>query len=57
MFNRDRIRLYLHPFSPQETRVKIKSTSTILYFRNWEETVEFYRTGLKLPVLSSNECE
>jgi hypothetical protein len=35
--------------------VKIKSTNTILYCRNWQETVEFYRTGLKLLVLSSNE--
>lgn len=35
--------------------MKIKSTNTILYCRNWEQTVEFYRTGLKLPVLSSNE--
>jgi predicted enzyme related to lactoylglutathione lyase len=35
--------------------VKIKSTNTILYCKKWEETVEFYRTGLKLRVLSSNE--
>jgi catechol 2,3-dioxygenase-like lactoylglutathione lyase family enzyme len=35
--------------------VKIKATNTILYCRSWEATVEFYRTGLKLPVLSSNE--
>jgi catechol 2,3-dioxygenase-like lactoylglutathione lyase family enzyme len=35
--------------------VKIKSTNTILYCKKWEETVEFYRTGLKLLVLSSNE--
>jgi predicted enzyme related to lactoylglutathione lyase len=35
--------------------VKIKSTNTILYCKNWQETVEFYRTGLKLPVISSNE--
>ena len=35
--------------------MKIKSTNTILYCRNWQETVEFYRTGLKLLVLSSNE--
>lgn len=33
----------------------IKSTNTILYCRNWQETVEFYRTGLRLLVLSSNE--
>ena len=35
--------------------MKIKSTNTILYCRKWQETVEFYRTGLKLLVLSSNE--
>jgi predicted enzyme related to lactoylglutathione lyase len=35
--------------------VKIKSTNTILYCKKWEETVEFYRTGLKLLVISSNE--
>ncbi len=35
--------------------MKIKSTNTILYCKNWQETVEFYRTGLKLRVLSSNE--
>ena len=35
--------------------MKIKSTNTILYCTNWEATVEFYRTGLKLPVLSSTE--
>ena len=33
--------------------MKIKATNTILYCRKWEETVEFYRSGLKLPVLSS----
>ena len=35
--------------------MKIKSTNTILYCKKWEETVKFYRTGLKLLVLSSNE--
>ena len=35
--------------------MKIKATNTILYCRNWEQTVEFYRTGLKLPVLFSTE--
>ena len=35
--------------------MKIKSTNTILYCRKWDETIEFYRTGLKLLVLSSNE--
>ena len=43
------------PSLSQEARVKIKSTNTILYCRNWEQTVEFYRTGLRLPVLSSME--
>ena len=38
-----------------EPRVKIKSTNTILYCRNWEATVAFYRSRLKLPVLSSTE--
>jgi catechol-2,3-dioxygenase len=41
--------------SLQETHVKIKSTNTILYCKKWDETVEFYRTGLKLLVLSSTE--
>lgn len=35
--------------------MKIKSTNTILYCKKWQETVEFYRTGLKLLELSSNE--
>ena len=35
--------------------MKIKATNTILYCKNWQETVEFYRTGLKLLVLSSND--
>ena len=35
--------------------MKIKSTNTILYCKKWEETVEFYRTGLKLLELSFNE--
>lgn len=35
--------------------MKIKSTNTILYCKKWEETVEFYRTSLKLLVISSNE--
>ena len=35
--------------------MKIKATNTVLYCTNWQETVEFYRTGLKLLVLSSNE--
>jgi predicted enzyme related to lactoylglutathione lyase len=35
--------------------VKIKATNTILYCRNWQETVEFYQSRLKLLVLSSND--
>ena len=35
--------------------MKIKATNTILYCKNWQKTVDFYRTGLKLLVLSSNE--
>jgi catechol 2,3-dioxygenase-like lactoylglutathione lyase family enzyme len=35
--------------------LKIKSTNTILFCKKWEETVEFYRTVLKLPVIFSNE--
>jgi catechol 2,3-dioxygenase-like lactoylglutathione lyase family enzyme len=35
--------------------VKIKSTNTILYCRNREQMVGFYRTGLQLPVLFSRE--
>ena len=35
--------------------MKIKSTNTILYCKNWQETVEFYRTSLQLQVLSANE--
>ena len=29
---------------------EIKATNTILYCRKWEETVEFYRDHLRLPV-------
>ncbi len=35
--------------------MKIKATNTILYCKKWEETVAFYRDGLKLPILSSND--
>jgi catechol 2,3-dioxygenase-like lactoylglutathione lyase family enzyme len=31
------------------------SSNTILYCRQWEKTVEFYRDGLNLPVLYSND--
>lgn len=35
--------------------MKIKSINTILYCKKWEDTVAFYRTGLKLLVISSND--
>jgi hypothetical protein len=35
--------------------VKIKATNTILYCKKWEEAIAFYRDGLKLSILSSNE--
>lgn len=35
--------------------MKIKSTNTILYYKKWEDTVTFYRTSLKLLVISSND--
>src|SRR5688572_11526162 len=55
MFNRDRIQQTFILSFHQEPHVKIKSINTILYCKKWQETVEFYRTGLKLLVLSSNE--
>ena len=33
----------------------IKTTNTILYCRKWEETVEFYRDHLRLPVSFSTD--
>lgn len=36
-------------------KMKIKAANTILYCRNWQETVAFYRDGIKLLVLSSND--
>ncbi len=33
----------------------IKTVNTILYCRNWRETVDFYQTKLKLPVTASFE--
>lgn len=33
--------------------IKIKSSNTILYCKKWEETVSFYHSLLKLPVLTS----
>jgi catechol-2,3-dioxygenase len=53
--NCDRISPDFHTFFVTGTHVKIKSTNTILYCKKWQETVEFYRTGLKLLELSSNE--
>lgn len=35
--------------------MKIKAANTILYCKKWGETVDFYRDGLKLRVLSSTE--
>lgn len=35
--------------------MKIKAANTILYCRNWQETVSFYRDGIKLLMLSSND--
>lgn len=35
--------------------MKVKAANTILYCRNWQETVAFYRDGIKLLVLSSND--
>ncbi|MDC7228244.1 MAG: VOC family protein [Spirochaetales bacterium] len=32
-----------------------KSVNTILYCRNWNETVDFYKNGMKLPELFRNE--
>lgn len=35
--------------------MKIKAANTILYCKNWQETVAFYRDGIKLLLLSSND--
>jgi len=35
--------------------LKIKAVNTILYCRKWQETVAFYRDGIQLLVLSSND--
>ena len=34
--------------------MKIKAANTILYCEKWQETVDFYRNGLKLLIISSN---
>ena len=35
--------------------MKIKAANTILYCKKWRETVAFYKDGLKLLAISSNE--
>ena len=35
--------------------MKFKAVNTILYCKKWQETVDFYRYGLKLLVISSND--
>ncbi len=35
--------------------MKIKAVNTILYCKKWQETIAFYKDGLKLLVISSNE--
>ncbi len=35
--------------------MKIKAANTILYCKKWQETIAFYRDGLKLLAISSNE--
>ena len=35
--------------------MKIKAANTILYCKNWSETVDFYKDGLKLPLISSTD--
>ena len=35
--------------------MKLKAVNTILYCRKWEETVSFYRDGLKLHMLSATD--
>ncbi len=35
--------------------MKIKAANTILYCKKWQETIAFYKDGLKLLAISSNE--
>ena len=35
--------------------MKIKAANTILYCKKWRETIAFYKDGLKLLVISSND--
>ena len=35
--------------------MKIKAANTILYCEKWQETVAFYKNGLKLLIISSND--
>jgi catechol 2,3-dioxygenase-like lactoylglutathione lyase family enzyme len=36
-------------------KLNLKSTNTILYCNKWQETVDFYRHGLKLPITFSSD--
>ena len=45
-----------YPFHVSEHNImKIKTVNTIFYCRKWEETVDFYRSKLKLQVTASFE--
>lgn len=33
----------------------LKNTNTILYCKNWRETVDFYRHGLELPITFASD--
>ena len=44
-----------HRLRIEEPQLKIKSANTILYCKKWQETVSFYRDGIKLPILLSND--
>lgn len=35
--------------------MKFKTVNTILYCKKWRETVAFYKDGIQLPALSSND--
>jgi catechol-2,3-dioxygenase len=39
----------------KDLKMKIKAANTILYCNKWQETVDFYRNGLKLPIISSTD--
>ena len=38
-----------------DTVMQIKSANVILYCKKWTETVDFYRTGLSLPITTSTD--